>query len=235
MDNELYYVILGGTYLFALMVRQRLKAIYTKYARVSNRAGLSGAEVARGILDANGLRDVQLELARGKLTDHYDPRTRVIRLSLDNARSASVAAMAVSAHEAAHALQDKDDYAPLELRTSVYPLVQAGSRWGIPLAILGSMFGSTPMFFLGLLGYLGSIVFHFITLPVEFNASRRALVQLKELEMTRGEEEEREAKETLRAAAMTYVAGAASAAGFVLLIGLDVLRAAVRAPRARSL
>jgi Zn-dependent membrane protease YugP len=235
MENEIYYLVLGGTYLFALVVRQRLKAIYTKYARVSNRVGLSGAQVARGILDANGLGDVQLELARGKLTDHYDPRTRVIRLSLDNARSASVAAMAVSAHEAAHALQDKDDYAPLELRTSVYPLVQAGSRWGIPLAILGSMLGSPPMFLLGLLGYLGSIVFHFITLPVEFNASERALVQLKELGMTRGEQEEREAKETLRAAAMTYVAGAASAAGFVLLIGLDFLRAAVRAPRARSL
>jgi hypothetical protein len=105
MDNELYYVILGGTYLFALVVRQRLKAIYTKYARVSNRAGLSGAEVARGILDANGLRDVQLELARGKLTDHYDPRTRVIRLSLDNARSASVAAMGSAP---AGALQDED-------------------------------------------------------------------------------------------------------------------------------
>ncbi|NJN00852.1 MAG: zinc metallopeptidase [Aquincola sp.] len=79
MDNELYYVILGGTYLFALVVRQRLTTTYAKYARVSNRAGLSGAEVARGILDANGLRNVQLELARGKLTDHYDPRTRVIR------------------------------------------------------------------------------------------------------------------------------------------------------------
>jgi Zn-dependent membrane protease YugP len=235
MENEVYYLVLGGTYLFALVVRQRLKAIYTKYARVSNRVGLSGAQVARGILDANGLGDVQLELARGKLTDHYDPRTRVIRLSLDNARNASVAAMAVSAHEAAHALQDKDDYAPLELRTSVYPLVQAGSRWGIPLAILGSMLGSPPMFLLGLIGYLGSIVFHFITLPVEFNASERALVQLKELGMTRSEQEVREAKETLRAAAMTYVAGAASAAGFVLLIGLDFLRAAVRAPRARSL
>jgi Zn-dependent membrane protease YugP len=235
VDNALYYLILGGTYLFALLVRQRLMATYSKYARVSNGAGLSGAQVARSILDANGLGDVQLELARGKLTDHYDPRTRVVRLSMDNARNASVASMAVSAHEAAHALQDKDDYAPLELRTSVYPLVQAGSRWGIPLAILGSMFGSPPMFLLGLLGYLGSIVFHFITLPVEFNASERALVQLKELGITRDEREEQGAKETLRAAAMTYVAGAASGAGFVLLIGLDFLRAAISAPRAHRL
>jgi len=183
MENLLYYLLLGGTYLFALVVRQRLMATYSKYARVSNRAGLSGAQVARGILDANGLRDVQLELARGKLTDHYDPRTRVIRLSIDNARDASVASMAVSAHEAAHALQDKDDYAPLELRTSVYPLVQAGSRWGIPLAILGSRLD----------------------------------------------------RETLRAAALTYVAGTAYTAGFVLLIALDFLRAAGGRPRARSL
>jgi len=235
METLVYYLVLGGTYLFALMVRQRLMATYAKYAGVSNRAGLDGAQVARGILDANGLRDVQLELARGKLTDNYDPRTRAIRLSVDNASNTSVAAMAVSAHEAAHALQDADDYAPLELRTSVYPLVQAASRWGIPLAIMGSVVGSRPMFFLGVLGYLGSIVFQFITLPVEFDASRRALVQLKGLGMTRGDQEEREARETLRAAAMTYVAGAASAAGFVVLIGLDFARAAVRARRGPSL
>jgi Zn-dependent membrane protease YugP len=229
------YLILGGTFLLALVVRQRLNATYSKYGRVSNRAGLSGAQVARGILDSNGLRDVQLELARGTLTDHYDPRTRVIRLSSENARNASVAAMAVSAHEAAHALQDADDYAPLELRTSIFPLVQAAARFGLPLAIFGSLFNSQPMFFLGMLAYVGSIVFHFITLPVEFNASRRALAQLKELGITRGEQEEREARETLRAAAMTYVASAASAAGFVLIIGLDLLRAMGRRPRAGSL
>lgn len=235
MEDLVYYLVLGGTYLFALVVRQRLMATYSKYARVSNRAGLSGAQVARDILDANGLHDVQLERAPGKLTDHYDPRTRAIRLSMDNARKTSVAAMAVSAHEAAHALQDADGYAPLELRTSVYPLVQAASRWGIPVAILGSMFGSRPMFFVGVLGYLGSIVFQFITLPVEFDASRRALVQLRRLGITRGDQEEREARDTLRAAAMTYVAGAASAAGFVLLIGLDFARAAIRRPRGPSL
>jgi Zn-dependent membrane protease YugP len=217
MEDLIYYLVLGGTYLFALVVRQRLMATYSKYARVSNRAGLSGAQVARDILDANGLRDVQLELARGRLTDHHDPRTRAIRLSMDNARKTSVAAMAVSAHEAAHALQDADDYAALELRTSVYPLVQAASRWGIPVATLGS------------------IVFQFITLPVEFDASRRALVHLRRLGITRSDQEEREARDTLRAAAMTYVAGAASAAGFVLLIGLDFARAVIRTPRGPSL
>ena len=195
---------------------------------------MSGGQVARDILDSNGLRDVQLELARGTLTDHYDPRTWVIRLSLGNARSASVAAMAISAHEAGHALQDADDYAPLEIRTSILPLVQAGARLGIPLAIVGSLFGSQPMFLLGMLAYTGSVLFHFVTLPVEFDASRRALVQLKKLGITRDEEEEREARETLRAAAMTYVAGAASLAGFVLFIGLDFFRAVWKRPRVRG-
>jgi uncharacterized protein len=234
MDTLVYYVVMGLTYLFSLVVRKRLNGAYSKYSRVPNHAGLSGGQVARDILDSNGLRDVQLELARGTLTDHYDPRTRVIRLSLGNARSASVAAMAISAHEAGHALQDADDYAPLEIRTSILPLVQAGARLGIPLAIVGSLFGSQPMFLLGTLAYIGSVLFHFVTLPVEFDASRRALVQLKKLGITRDEEEEREARETLRAAAMTYVAGAASAAGFVLLLGLDFFRAVGRRPRVRG-
>jgi uncharacterized protein len=234
MDTLAFYVVMALTYLFTLAVTRRLNLTYSKYSRVPNHAGFSGGQVARDILDSNGLRDVQLELAQGTLTDHYDPRTRMIRLSLGNARGVSVAAMAVSAHEAGHALQDADDYAPLEIRTSILPLVQAGARLGIPLAIVGSFFDSQPMFLLGTLAYVGSIVFHFITLPVEFDASRRASVQLKKLGITRDEEEEREATETLRAAAMTYVAGAASAAGFVLLIGLDFFRAIGGRPRVRG-
>jgi Zn-dependent membrane protease YugP len=225
MTTTLIYLILGATWLFALLVQQRLKATYARYSTVPNRAGLPGAAVARQILDANGLETVHLELAPGNLTDHYDPRTRAIRLSPDNARDASVAAMAVSAHEAAHALQDAADYAPLELRTSMFPVVRAGARFGIPVAIVGSFLGSQAMFLLGMLGYVGSILFHFVTLPVEFDASRRALAQLKRLGITRGEKEEDEARATLRAAAMTYVAGAASAAGFLLIVGVDVLRA----------
>jgi Zn-dependent membrane protease YugP len=225
MTTTLIYLILGGTWLFAKVVQQRMKATYARYSAVPNRSGLPGAVVARQILDANGLENVRLELAHGKLTDHYDPRTLSIRLSLANAQDASVAAMAVSAHEASHALQDAADYTPLELRTSMFRVVQAGSRFGIPLAILGSSLGSRAMFLLGMLGYVGSILFHFITLPVEFDASRRALAQLKKLGITRGEEEEAEAKTTLRAAAMTYVAGAASAAGFLLFVAVDVLRA----------
>jgi len=235
MTSTLIYLVMGATWLFALVVQQRLKATYARYSAVPNHAGLPGAAVARQILDANGLERVHLEVAPGKLTDHYDPRTLAIRLSPGNARDASVAAMAVSAHEAAHALQDAADYAPLELRSSMFPLVHAGARFGIPVALLGSSLGSQAMFLLGMLGYMGSILFHFVTLPVEFDASRRALAQLKRLGITRGEQEEDEARTTLRAAAMTYVAGAASAAGFLLFVGVDILRALGlgRVPRPR--
>jgi Zn-dependent membrane protease YugP len=220
-----FYIVAGLTWLFSSVVRSRLMATYGKYARVPNRAGLTGADVARAMLDSSGLQDVPLELAPGRLTDHYDPRTRSIRLSAENARSTSIAAMAVSAHEAAHAIQDAVDYAPLELRTQVFPLVQAASRFGLPLAIMGSLLGIPALVPIGVFAYLAATAFQFITLPVEINASKRALAKLKELGLTRGEEEERQAKETLRAAAMTYVASAASAAGFVLLMGLNVARA----------
>jgi Zn-dependent membrane protease YugP len=221
----LFYLILAATWLFAQLVRRRMKATYARYSAVPNRAGLQGAAVARHVLDANGLQKVRLEVAPGTLTDHYDPRTHAIRLSLENARDASVAAMAVSAHEAAHALQDAADYAPLELRTAMFPVVLAGARFGIPVAILGSSLESQAMILLGMLGYAGSILFHFVTLPVEFDASNRALAELKRLGITRGEQEEAEARTTLRAAAMTYVAGAASAGGYLLLVAIDLLRA----------
>jgi Zn-dependent membrane protease YugP len=229
------YVILGATWLFALLVSRRLKATYARYAAVPNRAGLPGATVARQILDSNGLERVRLEVAPGKLNDHYDPRTLAIRLSPANAQGASVAAMAVSAHEAGHALQDADDYAPLELRSAMFPVIQAGMRFGIPVAILGSSLGSQAMFLLGMLGYVGSILFHFVTLPVELNASRRALAQLEKLGLMRGAEEEAAAKATLKAAAMTYVAGAASAAGFLLIVAVDVFRALGPRPKVRPI
>jgi Zn-dependent membrane protease YugP len=184
----LFYLILAATWLFAQLVRLRMKATYARYSAVPNRAGLQGAAVARHVLDANGLQEVRLEVAPGTLTDHYDPRTHAIRLSLENARGASVAAMAVSAHEASHALQDAADYAPLELRTAMFSVVQAGSRFGIPVAILGSFLESQAMILLGMLGYVGSILFHFVTLPVEFDASKRALAELKRLGITRGEQ-----------------------------------------------
>ena len=177
MTTTLIYLILGATWLFGLVVQKRLKATYARHSAVANSSGLPGAAVARHILDANGLENVHLEVAPGKLTDHYDPRTLAIRLSPDDARDASL---------------------------------------------------------LGMLAYGGSILFQFVTLAVEFDASRRALAQLKSLGITRREKEEDETKATLRAAAMTYVAGAASAAGFLLIVGADVLRAFGALPRRRA-
>lgn len=138
-----------------------------------------------------------------------------------------MAAMAVSAHEVGHALQDADDYGPFELRNKAVPIAQAAARFGIPAAIFGAFTGMTWLVPLGMLAYLGAMLLHFLTLPVEFNASRRAIKQLNQLGMTRGEEQEA-AQKTLRAAAMTYVAGVASAAGFVVYFGIGAVRWLIR-------
>lgn len=230
MDTLLFYVIGGATFLFSMAVRQKLLATYATYRRVPNRAGLAGAEVARAMLDHNQLQKVRVLAVPGKLSDHYDPRKLEIRLSDENARSTSVAAMAVSAHEVGHALQDADDYGPLELRTALFPVAAAASRFGIPLAIFGFFAGSELLVAAGMLGYLGAILLHFLTLPVEFNASRRAIVELKKLGMLRGEEEEG-AKKTLRAAAMTYVASVASSAGFIVYFGFGAVRRLFLGPK----
>ncbi len=213
----LFYLIGGVTFLFSLAVRQGLKSTYNRYSRVPNHRRAPGAHVARAILDANRLQRVPVEAVQGKLTDHYDPRSKVIRLSIDNYQSPSVAAMAVSAHEAGHALQDADDYGPMELRTALAPIAHAGSRFGIPLAVLGSVFGIALLVQIGLLAYLGALLLFFLTLPVEFNASKRALAELKRLGLTTSEDEAA-ARSTLRAAAMTYVAGVASAAGYIVYL-----------------
>lgn len=230
MDTWLFYLIGGATFLFSMYVRQTLMATYAKYRRVPNRSGLTGAEVARAILDTNRLQEIRVVAVPGKLSDHYDPRNRTIRLSDANARSASVAAMAVSAHEVGHALQDADDYGPLEIRSALFPVAQLGARFGIPAAVFGYFFGVSWLVAGGMLAYLASIVLHFLTLPVEFNASQRAMKQLKQLGLTRGEEEEA-ARKTLRAAAMTYVASVASAAGFVVFLGIGGARALLGRPR----
>lgn len=230
MDNLIFYVIAGGTFLFSWLVRNRLLATYNRYSQVPNTAGLPGAHVARHILNANALRQVRIDVARGKLADHYDPRSLTIRLSELNYRSASVAAMAISAHECGHAIQDAVDYGPLEFRTRMAPVATAGARFGIPAAILGSVFGVPLLVQVGVLGYLGAILLHFVTLPVEFDASKRALAQLQELGMLRGEETE-QARRTLRAAAMTYVAGVASSAGYIVYIAIVGGRALLGKPK----
>ena len=230
MENTLYYLIAGVTLLFSLGVRQHLKSTYQRWSEVRSATGRPGGQVARIILDANQLQAVPVEPVQGKLTDHYDPRRKQLRLARDNFVGNSVAATAVSAHECGHALQDADDYRPMEFRSKLVPIANAGARFGIPLAIFGSFYGSTMMIQIGVLGYVGAILLTFLTLPVEFNASKRALAQLDRLDLISADGREG-AKKVLKAAAMTYVAGVASSAGYLVYLLFVGGRALLRKPK----
>jgi len=215
----LFYLIGGATFLFSLAVRQGLKKTYNRYSQVPNHQRVPGAHVARGILDANGLQRIPVEATQGKLTDHYDPRTKVIRLSRPIFAVSSVAALAISAHESGHAIQDHEQYGPLKFRTAMAPIASFAGRAGIPALIAGSVFGSQWLVLLGVVAYVGALLLQFLTLPVEFNASKRALAQLESLHLM-NEQEKEGAQRVLRAAAMTYVAGVASAAGYIVYLAL---------------
>ena len=230
MGTTIFYAVAGLVFLFALGVRQHLKATYKSWSRVRSVTGRPGGQVARMILDANRLRSVPVQPVHGELTDHYDPRRKELRLAKDNFLGNSVAATAVAAHECGHALQDAEDYRPMEFRTALAPLASAGARFGLPLAIFGSIYGSPMMVQVGILGYVGSMVLTFLTLPVEFNASKRALRQLDRLELISADGKQG-AEKVLRAAAMTYVAAVASSAWYVVYLALVVGRSLLGKPK----
>lgn len=211
----MFYFIGIVAFLASLIIQQWLRSTYSKWMRVQNTAGLTGAEAARAILDANGLYDVRVERVRGMLTDHYDPRTKTVRLSEGNYGYANVAGMAVAAHEVGHAIQHAKGYAPLQLRSAILPVASLGSQLAIPLIILGSFMGLLQLINLGILLFAGAVLFHVVTLPVEFDASRRALVQMQKLGLATSSDASG-ARQVLTAAAMTYVAAAATAIAYLL-------------------
>ena len=211
----IFYLGAGLVFLFALGVRQHLKATYKRWSQVRTATGKPGGQVARNILDANRLERVPVQPVKGELTDHYDPRGKELRLAKDNFVGNSIAATAVATHECGHALQDADDYRPMEFRTAMVPIANAAARFGLPLAIFGPFYGSPGIVQIGLLGYAGSILLTFLTLPVEFNASKRALNQLDRLDLISAGGREY-AEKVLRAAAMTYAAGVASSAWYLV-------------------
>lgn len=217
MDETSYYWIAGAVFVLSLIVRQKLTSTYRKWSAVRNDAGVTGAQTAHRILEANQMYRVRVGPTQGKLTDHYNPRTKEIRLSEAVYAMPSVAAMAISAHESGHAIQDATDYTPLKLRSRLAPLAAAGARFGLPAAILGSLLGEPLWVQAGVLGYAGALLLQFLTLPVEFNASKRALQQLERLGLL-GEREQAGARAMLRSAALTYVAGVASAAGYIIYL-----------------
>ena len=205
--GDIYYLILVvPALIIALVAQGKVKSAYTKYSKVNSQRGYTASEITRRILDDNGLSDIKIEGVRGSLTDHYDPKAGVIRLSDSVRNSTSVAAIGVAAHEAGHAVQRKEEYAPIKWRNAVLPVVSFASYAAVPLAILGYVFSYTLMT-LGILLFSVTVLFQLITLPVEFDASKRALKTLSENGYLYGEELAG-AKKVLSAAAMTYVSSA---------------------------
>jgi len=202
-----YLVLIVPAIIISLIAQARVSSTFSKFSRVSNTRGLSGADVARRILDANGLSNVVIEHVKGNLTDHYDPRAKVLRLSDSVFSSRSVAALGVAAHECGHAIQHAKGYSPLKIRNSVFPLVNISSSLAVPIIILGFIFNTPFLVDAGIILFSAVVFFQLVTLPVEFNASSRALAILEDSYFLEGSEI-KSARKVLSAAALTYVASA---------------------------
>ena len=212
-----WFILLIVAMIFSMVAQTKVSSTFNKYSRVRNRAGFTGAQVATQMLQNAGIYDVSVQRVAGNLTDHYDPRTKTLRLSQGVYDSMSVAALGVAAHETGHAIQHDVGYAPLALRSFFVPLANFGSRLAIPLIIIGFLFsgGGSTLVTLGILFFSLSVAFTIITLPVEFNASSRAIRLLVDDGFLTSEEIGG-AKKVLSAAAMTYVAAAFAAVAQLL-------------------
>jgi uncharacterized protein len=217
------FVLLIPAFIFAMWAQWKVQNTYQKYSQVRASNGRTGREMAAAILARNGLSDVPVEQAGGFLSDHYDPRTRSVHLSPHNYQTDSIAAIAVAAHEVGHAIQHQQGYVPLNFRSTLFPVVNIGSWLAMPLFFIGLILGSAGgiLMDLGILFFLGVVLFQTVTLPVEFDASRRALVQLTESGAI-STDEVGMAKKVLDAAALTYVAAAAVA--LLQLVRLVLIR-----------
>ena len=210
-----YFVLVLPCILLSLWASANVKSTFNRYSSQYSQRRLTGAEAAQRVLNANGVRGVRIERISGSLTDHYDPRTNVIRLSDNVYGNTSTAAIGVACHEAGHAVQYAESYAPIKLRAAIIPLTNFGSKIAMPLILMGILFSafgafSDTLVYLGIACFGFSLVFQLITLPVEFNASRRAIQTIESAGLLTPEEQ-RGAKKTLKAAAMTYVAATAVA------------------------
>lgn len=215
MFNPMYYLFAMPALILGLYAQYRVRAAYTRYQQVASRAGLLGYQVAERLLRHNGLTDVQVRETRGQLTDHYDPRNKTLFLSAGVARSTSVAALGIVAHEVGHAVQDAQRYLPLTIRGGLVPVVQLGSWLGPIIFVAGMLLPITNLSLIGLLLFSSTLIFSLITLPVEFDASRRAVAMLTQGGLLQAEEE-KGARSVLSAAALTYVAAAAQAISTIL-------------------
>ena len=217
-------LVLIPAMIFAFWAQFKVNSTFNKYAKVYNRRGLTGAEAARRVLDANGLYHVTIERVHGRLTDHYDPKANVIRLSDTVYGSTGIAAVGVAAHEAGHAVQHAQGYVPIKVRAAIIPLTRFGSFLAMPLFIIGMLFSGgsylgygigTIFMVTGILFFSFSTLFQLVTLPTEFNASSRAMKALEDGGLL-ADDELPAARSTLSAAAMTYVAALASSLASLL-------------------
>ena len=215
-------IILIPAIIFTMYAQAKVSSAYGNYAKVRNKKGITGAQAARMILDRNGLSSVPIEITNGKLSDHYDPRKKILRLSPEVYNTPTIAAVSIAAHESGHAIQHQQSYKPLTIRNGLVPIVNVVSTLAWPLLIIGLVVGAGSgsgylIFDIGVLFFIGVVIFHAVTLPVEFNASSRAIKQLTDLGIVYAEETVGSRK-VLSAAAMTYVAALAMAVANLLRI-----------------
>ncbi len=217
--DSYYFILVLPAILISLFAQIKVKSTFNKYSQIMAGTSRTAAEITRQILDLNGLQHVRIEQVQGSLSDHFDPRANVIRLSDTVWGVPSVAAIGVAAHEAGHAIQYKCGYTPIKLRNAVLPVANLGSRLSVPLIIFGIIFSFEPLILGGILLFSFVLLFQLVTLPVEFNASKRAIATLSENGILQGEELVG-AKKVLSAAALTYVAAVLVSVMQLLRLGL---------------
>ena len=206
MYMDIYYLILVvPAMILALFAQVKVKSTYKKFSQVRNVRGITGAQAAQQVLSYYGINDVTIRPIAGNLTDNYNPKTKVLSLSQSNFSGTSIAAVGVACHEVGHAIQHSTDYYPIKVRSALVPVANIGSMAGIPLALLGYFLGFHPLVTIGLMLYSLIAIFQFVTLPVEFNASNRAIKAIEEMGLLY-EDETKSAEKVLSAAALTYVA-----------------------------
>ena len=220
-----YFILVVPALILSFIAQMNVKKVYSTAARIQNAGRITGAEAARRVLAYYNINNVQIQMTQGKLTDHYDPRVNVIRLSPEVFSGSSVAAVGIACHEAGHAAQHALNYAPIKMRNAVLPVANIGSSAGFSLAILGYFLGFELLVNIGVILFAAVVVFQLITLPVEFNASSRALRVIDETNMLR-DEEFPQARKVLRAAALTYVAS-------LLVSVMSLIRLILRTNRRR--
>ncbi|MFQ6617852.1 MAG: zinc metallopeptidase [Fidelibacterota bacterium] len=214
-------VVLIPAIILALYAQYKVKSVFSRYSGIRSSSGLTGYQIARELLAKNGIFDVEVEETRGVLSDHYDPRTATVRLSPEIYEGDSISSLGVAAHEVGHAIQHKLGYVPLKWRTSLFPVANIGSSMAIPFFIIGLFLSIPVLMDIGIIFFTGAVLFQVITLPVEFNASNRALMQLEGIGFLRNTEVQM-ARKVLHAASLTYVA--ATAVAVAHLIRLLLLR-----------